>query len=69
MEAIRSSKTSVLTTTTRQQIPEDDFLHTHGRENLKSYKVKVTLRLAAYRQSVSLGVKPLEIHDYRFFSN
>jgi hypothetical protein len=27
MEAIRSSETSVLTTTTRHQIPEDDFLH------------------------------------------
>jgi hypothetical protein len=26
-------------------------------------KVKVTLRLAVYRQSVRLGVKPLETHD------
>jgi hypothetical protein len=31
-------------------------------------KVKVTLRLAAYRQSVRLGVKPLETHDQTFFS-
>jgi hypothetical protein len=30
-------------------------------------KVKVTLRLAVYRQSVSLSVKPLETHDQRFF--
>jgi hypothetical protein len=32
-------------------------------------KVKVSLRLAVYRQSVRLGVKPLETHDQRFFSN
>jgi hypothetical protein len=32
----------------------------------KTVKVKVTLRLAAYRQSVRLGVKPIEIHDQRF---
>jgi hypothetical protein len=30
-------------------------------------KVKVALRLAVYRQSVRLKVKPLEIHDQRFF--
>jgi hypothetical protein len=29
--------------------------------------VRVTLRLAVYRQSVHLGVKPLETHDQRFF--
>jgi hypothetical protein len=29
-------------------------------------KVKVTLRLAVYRQSVCLGVKPLETHDQKF---
>jgi hypothetical protein len=30
-------------------------------------KAKVTLRLAVYRQSVRLGVKPLETHDQRSF--
>jgi hypothetical protein len=30
-------------------------------------KVKVTLRPAVYRQSVYLGVKPLETHDQRFY--
>jgi hypothetical protein len=30
-------------------------------------KVRVTLRLAVYRQSVRLGVKPLETHDQRLF--
>jgi hypothetical protein len=30
-------------------------------------KVKITLSLAAYRQSIRLGVKPLETHDQIFF--
>jgi hypothetical protein len=31
-------------------------------------QVQVTLRLAVYRQSVCLGVKPLETHDQNFFT-
>jgi hypothetical protein len=38
----------------------------HFTELLK-VKVKVTLRLAVYRQSVLLGVKLLETHDHKFF--
>jgi hypothetical protein len=34
---IHSSETSVLTGTTRRHIPEDGSLHSHRRENLKSY--------------------------------
>jgi hypothetical protein len=37
MEAIRSSETSVLTRAARRNIPEDYTLHSHSRENLKSY--------------------------------
>jgi hypothetical protein len=41
VEAIRSSETSVQSTrSTQRHIPEDDILHSHRRENLKSYMLK-----------------------------
>jgi hypothetical protein len=36
-EAPSSSETSVLTSATRRNVPEDTILHSHRRENLKSY--------------------------------
>jgi hypothetical protein len=37
MEATRSSETSILTKATRRKIQNDRLLHSHRRENLKSY--------------------------------
>jgi hypothetical protein len=46
MEAVRSSETSAATQrTTRRHIPEDDTLHNHRCENLKSYKKDFTVSL------------------------
>jgi hypothetical protein len=39
IEALSSCETSVLTRATRRNITEDTILHSHRRENLKSYVV------------------------------
>jgi hypothetical protein len=50
MEAICSSETFVTAQQiTRRHIPEDDTLHNHRCRNLKSYNIKVTLRVGRHR--------------------
>jgi hypothetical protein len=52
--ALCSSETSVLTRVARRDIPEDTILHSHRRENLKSYKLYYELQ-PVYRYSGRLG--------------
>jgi hypothetical protein len=44
LSAVCSSETSSLTRTTRRNIPEDTILHSHSRENLKSYMLYMAMR-------------------------
>jgi hypothetical protein len=41
MVALSCFETSVLTRVTRRNMPQDDVLHSHCRENLKSYNTFV----------------------------
>jgi hypothetical protein len=51
-EALSSSETSVLTRVTRRNIQEDTILHSHRRENLKSY-------LGSHQFCVKMSIKPI----------
>jgi hypothetical protein len=57
MKAIRSSETSVNTLSTLRHIPEDGILHSHGRENLKSYKILTNARSKPNREVSALFIR------------
>jgi hypothetical protein len=48
MEAVPSSETSVLTRATRHNFPEVGILHSHFRENLRSYKCFLNRKLKIF---------------------
>jgi GAF domain-containing protein len=54
-----SSETSVLTRATRRNNPEDTILHSHRRENLKSY---IALRNECLK---SAGYSPASLRKYQ----
>jgi hypothetical protein len=67
MEAIRSSETTVDTTSTQHHIPENCFLHSHSRENLKSYMISllsIKNFTSFYTFVVMLGVENLDFSNF-----
>jgi hypothetical protein len=59
MEAIRSTETSVHTRFIWRHIPEGDIIHSHCRENLKSYRMKLRSNVCVVIFSKNLKITSL----------
>jgi hypothetical protein len=60
-EALSSSETWVLTRATRRDIPEDTILHSHRRENLKSYIGEMKLLLSQSESYLTTDGQPASL--------
>jgi hypothetical protein len=63
MEAIRSSETSDLTKVRWRHIPEDGILHSHRRENLKSYMLEYLVRLLSDFRKLKKNMAKFDLAD------
>jgi hypothetical protein len=77
MEALRSSETSVLTRAIQRNIPENTIIHSHRRENLKSYidfdrvtpSMKVFVLMSVKYNTLQLGKEYNHISPNLLISN
>jgi hypothetical protein len=60
-EALGSSETLILTRATWRNIPEDTILHSHRREDLKSYILIMQFLLVTYNNLLSIFSKAFDL--------
>jgi hypothetical protein len=63
-EALSSSETSLLTRATQRNSPEDTILHSHRRENLKSYMFSTVYELEDMTTQLSIPDGAFITHRY-----